>query len=79
MKDSEHINPPAPVILRIREIQARTGLARPTIYRLIQQQRFPAGVDLLGNGRVVGWTEESITSWINERVAAGSKTGGAGK
>lgn len=60
----------APVILRIREVQARTGLARPTLYKLIQQKRFPAGVDLLGTGRAVGWEERAVTEWINERIKA---------
>ncbi len=61
------------VILRIRDVIARTGLARPTIYKLIQQGRFPAGVDLLGTGRAVGWSEQAVNEWINERLASGSK------
>lgn len=69
----------APVILRIREVQARTGLARPTIYKLIQQGRFPAGVDLLGTGRCVGWDEQAVSAWINERISASSKAAGGGQ
>jgi prophage regulatory protein len=67
---------PAPVILRIRDVQARTGLSRPCIYRLIQRQRFPAGVDILGTGRAVGWSEQAVSAWINERLASGSKDAG---
>lgn len=61
-----------PVILRIGQVSARTGLAKPTIYRLIQQGKFPAGVDILGNGRVVGWSAESINAWVSERLAGGA-------
>jgi prophage regulatory protein len=63
-------------ILRIRDVQARTGLSRPTLYKLIQQGRFPSGLDLLGTGRAVGWTEASIVGWINERVQANQKAAG---
>lgn len=69
----------APVILRIRDVQARTGLGRATIYKLCATQRFPAPVDLLGTGRAVGWSEQAVNAWVNERISAGSKTAGGGQ
>lgn len=69
----------APVILRIRDVQARTGLGRATIYKLCAAGRFPVPVDLLGTGRAVGWSEQAVNAWINDRLAAAGQSVGAGK
>ena len=53
-------------ILRCRQVQARTGLARSTIYLNIKNGTFPRPV-LLG-ARAVGWLESEISDWIAERV-----------
>jgi prophage regulatory protein len=53
-------------ILRCRQVQARTGLARSTIYLNIKSGTFPRPV-LLG-ARAVGWLESDISDWIAERV-----------
>jgi prophage regulatory protein len=50
-------------ILRIRDVQAATGLSRPTIYRKISSKKFPAPV-VLGT-QTVGWHEHEIDAWIN--------------
>ncbi|WP_419942798.1 helix-turn-helix transcriptional regulator [Candidatus Palauibacter sp.] len=52
-------------ILRRPEVERRVGLARPTIYKLIQQGRFPRPVKL--TGRSVGWHEQEIAEWIASR------------
>ncbi len=49
-------------LIRIREVQYRTGLGRSTIYRWMAQGRFPKPVQL---GRhVVAWSEKDVNSWI---------------
>jgi prophage regulatory protein len=53
-------------ILRFKQVQARTGLARSTIYLNIKSGTFPRPV-LLG-ARAVGWLESDISDWIAERV-----------
>ena len=53
-------------ILRRKQVQARTGLARSTIYFHIQNGTFPRPVPL--GPRAVGWLESEINDWIAERV-----------
>ena len=53
-------------ILRRRQVQARTGLSRSTIYLYIKAGRFPKPVAL--GPRAVGWIESDVSNWIAERV-----------
>jgi len=53
-------------ILRRKQVQARTGLARSTIYLHIQNGTFPSPVPL--GPRAVGWIESEINDWIAGRV-----------
>jgi prophage regulatory protein len=62
-------------LLRRKQIEARTGLARSTIYALMSKDKFPKPVPLVG--RTVAWTSSSIDTWISERIAA-SKTAAKG-
>ncbi|MEZ2895444.1 helix-turn-helix transcriptional regulator [Providencia rettgeri] len=60
-------------ILRIKEVIARTGLSRATIYRQIKSGHFPQQFSLTGTGgKAVGWLEESICAWIMERAEGGN-------
>ena len=57
-------------ILRLPSVIARTGMSRTSIYKAIQEGRFPRPVAL--GARAVGWTNSSISSWIDDRpVVAG--------
>ncbi|QQD17803.1 AlpA family transcriptional regulator [Spongiibacter nanhainus] len=56
-------------LLRRKEVEARTGLTRSTIYALMAEGKFPKPVPLVG--RTVAWTESSIDKWIAERISAG--------
>jgi prophage regulatory protein len=62
--------------VRLREVQARTGLARSTIYLRIQQGRFPKPIPL-GSSRVVGFLVDEIEGWISEQVRAARPDGPA--
>jgi prophage regulatory protein len=53
-------------ILRCKQVQARTGLARSTIYLYIKTGTFPRPVPL--GARAVGWLESEVCDWIAERV-----------
>lgn len=75
-KGEEPIEPntgPPARILRYREVEARTGLSRSTIYRWQAAGRFPAAV-VLGR-RTVGWIESDVDAWIRKR-AEESRGGG---
>ena len=56
-------------ILRCKQVQARTGLARSTIYLHIKTGAFPRPVPL--GARAVGWLESEVSDWIAERVRIG--------
>lgn len=55
-------------ILRRKQVEARVGLSRSTIYQRIADGTFPGSVNL--GGRAVGWLESEIESWLAQRVEA---------
>ncbi len=56
------------VILRRKQVEARTGLSRSSIYAGISAGSFPAPVPL--GEKSVGWLEHEIAGWIASRIAA---------
>lgn len=61
-------------ILRIADVEIRTGIKRSTIYLKIARREFPKQVSL--GPRAKGWLAEEIDEWIDGRVLAsrGSET-----
>jgi len=57
-----------PAILRRKQVEARTGLGRSTIYAKVAAGEFPAPVQL--STRAVGWVEAEISRWLEARIAA---------
>ena len=57
-----------PAILRRKQVESRTGLARSTIYQYIKDGVFPKPVQL--GPRAVGWIEAEVSAWITERIKA---------
>ena len=55
-------------LLRRSDVEARTGLARSTLYDLITRGEFPKSIPLVG--RTVAWTESSVSQWISDRISA---------
>ena len=56
----------AAALLRMRQVKARTGLSRSTIYQRIKAGEFPAQVCL--GARAVGWLEAEVEHWIATQV-----------
>lgn len=54
-------------ILRLRDVIARTGLPRSTIYLRMSQGAFPTAISL--GYRTVGWLADEIDQWIESRIA----------
>jgi prophage regulatory protein len=54
-------------ILRRKEVEARTGLSRSTIYNRIKLGTFPAPVPL--GEKSVGWIESEIDSFLANCIA----------
>lgn len=55
-------------IVRMKELKIIVGLSNATIYRLIQENKFPKQFHL--SERTVGWRLSVIMEWINERESA---------
>lgn len=60
------------VILRRKQVEARTGLPRSSIYAAIAAGNFPTPISLAEKS--VGWLEHEIDAWIAARVEASRKT-----
>lgn len=66
---------PATTLIRINEVVAIVGLARPTIYKLMRQPEsgFPLPVklsDSTARGAPVAWVLGEINAWVLARIAA---------
>jgi len=63
---------PAPstpsTINRLPDVKARTGLSRASIYKMMNEGKFPASLKL--GERAVGWRSSDIDAWIASRVSA---------
>ncbi|SUP89576.1 Regulatory protein [Yersinia pseudotuberculosis] len=54
-------------LIRLSEVQRRTGYSKAWIYRLISQKRFPQSVKI--GTRSIAFIESEIDEWINQRIA----------
>jgi prophage regulatory protein len=54
---------PSARILRLKQVEKRTGLKKSTIYKRIALGTFPKQI-LLGGGRAIGWLESEINDYI---------------
>lgn len=55
------------IILRRKEVEARTGLSRSTIYKRINEGTFPAPVPL--GEKSVGWVAHEIDEFLADCIA----------
>lgn len=62
-------------LLRRREVEARTGLSRTSIYRLMREGRFPEPLKI--GSKAVRWPESEIGDWLAARPRAKGETGQA--
>ena len=53
-------------ILRRKQVQARVGLSRSTIYLRVAEGTFPKPFSL--GGRAVGWLEAEIETWVGLQI-----------
>jgi len=65
---------PALTILRRKQVEARTGLSRSTIYQRIAEEKFPPSVSLGAGARAVGWIEAEIDEWLSAQVERSRKS-----
>jgi prophage regulatory protein len=55
--------------LRRKEILARYGITNSTLYRWIEEGRFPAPVKLVLGGKASGWPLEEIETRERDSIA----------
>ena len=58
-------------ILRRKQVEARCGLSRSTIYERIKTGTFPAPISI--GAKAVGWIEGEIDSWLTAQVEKSRK------
>jgi prophage regulatory protein len=63
-------------ILRKQEVLRRTGLRTTRLYELIKLGEFAAQVSL--GARAVGWYEDEVQAWIDNRPATDARKGRSG-
>jgi prophage regulatory protein len=59
-------NSRALTVLRLAQVQSRTGLSRSSIYQKISEGSFPLQVSL--GPRSVGWIESEIDDWVEKQI-----------
>lgn len=58
-------------LIRLAEVQRRTGYSKAWIYRLMSQKRFPTSVKI--GTRAIAFVESEIDEWINDRIEESRK------
>lgn len=53
-------------IIRLPEVTQQTGLSKATIYRLINEGKFPKQFKL--GQRSSGWLASEINQWVEQRI-----------
>ena len=53
--------------IKLKEVMVKTGLARATVYRHMENNKFPKSVSL--GERAVAWLENEVEEWMLERIA----------
>ena len=57
-----------PKVLRLDAVTKQLGVGRSTLYRWMDEGRFPRPIKL--GGKAVGWLVSDIDCWIDQRVQA---------
>jgi prophage regulatory protein len=60
-------------VARLRAVEAKTGIKKTKIYKLMREGKFPRCITL-GGGRAVGWLEEDLDKWIRDQVKQSAHT-----
>ncbi|HIF9244413.1 TPA: AlpA family transcriptional regulator [Photobacterium damselae] len=54
-------------LIRLKEVMHICGLGRSSIYKFMEDGRFPKSVSL--GDRAVAWVETEVEEWIEQKVA----------
>jgi len=56
-----------PVLLRRKQVEALIGFGKSTIYRLIEQGKFPSPIYPAGTS-ISAWVASEVQDWLNEQI-----------
>ncbi|ELA9294494.1 MULTISPECIES: AlpA family transcriptional regulator [Vibrio harveyi group] len=54
-------------LIRLKEVMHICGLGRSSIYKFMEEGRFPKSVSL--GDRAVAWVESEVEEWIEKKLA----------
>lgn len=54
-------------LIRLPEVQRRTGYSKAWVYRLMSQGKFPTSVKI--GTRAIAFIESEVDEWISQRIA----------
>ena len=54
--------------LRLKQVEAKTGYRRSTLYLKVKKGEFPKPIRL--GARAVAWDSHAVDSWMDSRIAA---------
>ncbi|UCQ23736.1 AlpA family transcriptional regulator [Edwardsiella tarda] len=54
-------------LIRLSEVQRRTGYSKAWIYRLLKENRFPQSIKI--GSRSIAFVESEVDDWIDQRIA----------
>ncbi|HEY3982491.1 AlpA family transcriptional regulator [Cedecea sp.] len=54
------------ILIRLPEVQRRTGFSKAWLYRLMSLRRFPSAVKI--GVRSIAFVESEVDDWINQRI-----------
>lgn len=58
-------------LIRLSEVQRRTGYSKARLYRLMSQGKFPSSIKI--GSRAIAFVENEIDDWINQRIEESRK------
>ena len=64
----KHMDEMKKQMLRLENVKSKTGLSRSTIYRLMDEGRFPHQINL--GYRAVAWLESEVDNWLDEKISS---------
>lgn len=62
---------PSKSLIRLAEVQRRTGYSKAWLYRLMSQGKFPSSIKI--GSRAIAFVESEIDDWINQRIEESRK------
>lgn len=54
-------------IIRRPQVRERINVSNSKLYEMVAKGQFPKPFVIIPGGRAVGWIEDDVDAWINER------------